>query len=70
VAFWEAITDEGSNKFDNKIISLSNINHIVEKENIISRNKKYNKYLGGFTSINKVVLLKNFIFTFNPILIV
>lgn len=57
---------DDNNKLDNKsIITLSNINHIVEKEKIISSNKNYKKkYLGGITSYNKVVLLKNF--TFNP----
>jgi len=51
---------------NNRNISMSNINHLVEKENIILSKKNNNKYLGGFTSYNNVVLLNNFIFTFNP----
>lgn len=55
-----------SNKENKNInISKSNISHLVEKENSIM-NKNKSKYLGGFTSYSNVVLLNNFILTFNP----
>jgi hypothetical protein len=42
-------------------------NHLVEKENIIKGTTGYSeKYLGGFTSYKDILLLNNFIFTFNP----
>jgi hypothetical protein len=56
-------TEVVSNNENNRSISLSNINYLVEKENII---KSKNKYLGGFTTYNKVVVLNNFIFTIYP----
>jgi hypothetical protein len=51
-----------------EIVNLSSINHLVEKEKIIQKknNKFKNTYSGGFKSYNIVILLNEFIFTFQP----
>ena len=65
------VVSNNVNKKIKKVMSESmkkiNINHLVEKERIIMRKNDYkNKYIGGFTSYRNVVVLSNFIFTFNP----